>query len=406
MIRAPQLLSNVRVLSVEQYGAGPFGTQLLSGMGAEIIKIENATDGGDVGRAIGPHFGKDLPETTTSYFYQSLNLNKKSLTLDMGRPEGRALFAKLAADADAVVTNLRGDVAAKLGLSYADLQQANPKIVCAHLSGYGRTGARAKWPGYDYLMQAEAGYFSLTGEEESAPSRMGLSLVDYMAGAVLALGLTSGLLRARDTGIGMDVDLSLYDLAVYNLNYVAAWYLNTGKVTTRINRSAHPSLTPCQTYRTGDGWIYLMCNKEKFWPLLCELVGAPELGQDPRFATFKDRFRERPEITRLMDELLSKKTTGEWMEIFGGKIPASPILDVGQALENPFLAERGSIGEVETPAGGNLRFMASPILASGPDIAATEPKLAPVLGQDTDEILGRIGLSAEDIDRLRQEGII
>lgn len=406
MIRAPQLLSNVRVLAVEQYGAGPFGTQLLSGMGAEIIKIENATEGGDVGRSIGPHFASDLPETTKSYFYQSLNLNKKSVTLNMSRPEGRELFRKLAGKADAVVTNLRGDVAAKLGLSYSDLAEANPKIVCAHLSGYGRTGERAKWPGYDYLMQAEAGYFSLTGEEDGAPSRMGLSLVDYMAGAVLALGLTSGLLRARDTGIGMDVDLSLYDLAVYNLNYVAAWYLNTGKVTTRINRSAHPSLTPCQTYRTADGWIYLMCNKEKFWPLLCELIGASELGTDPRFATFKDRFRERPEITRLLDEHLSKKTTGEWMEIFGGKIPASPILDVGQALENPFLLERGGVGEIETPEGGSLRFMASPILAAGPDVTPTPATLAPVLGQNTDEILGSIGLCADDIARLRQEGII
>jgi crotonobetainyl-CoA:carnitine CoA-transferase CaiB-like acyl-CoA transferase len=229
-------LKGVRIIAVEQYGAGPFGTQHLADLGAEIIKIENPADGGDVGRAVGPHFFAP----GDSHFYEAFNRNKKSLTLDVKTAGGKAVLADLVKTADATFDNLRGDLPEKLGLTYARLAQHNPKIVCAHLSAYGRTGSRANWPGYDYLMQAEAGYLSLTGEPDGPPARFGLSIVDMMTGVTAATGLLAGIIEARATGRGRDIDVSLFDVALNNLNYVAAWYLNEGAVVGRAPRSAHP----------------------------------------------------------------------------------------------------------------------------------------------------------------------
>jgi crotonobetainyl-CoA:carnitine CoA-transferase CaiB-like acyl-CoA transferase len=256
-------LDSVRVLAVEQYGAGPFGTQFLADQGAEVIKIENPNDGGDFARDIGPYFF--TPED--SEFFHAYNRNKKSLTLDLSKPDGLAVFHDLVRTADAVASNMRGDVPDKLGLTYKALQEVNPKIVCAHLSAYGRTGPR-----FDYLMQAEAGYFSMTGEPGSPPARFGLSVVDQMTGLALAFAVLSGITGARTSGTGRDLDVSLFDVALANLAYTGIWYLNEGHIQERLDRSAHPSLTPCALYATADSWIFIMCNKEKFWPTLCDAL--------------------------------------------------------------------------------------------------------------------------------------
>ena len=232
-------------------------------------------------RAVGPYFFS--PDD--SLFFHSFNRNKKSLALDLGCDTGQAVFHDLVQTADAVASNLRGDVPEKLALTYEHLKHKNPQIVCAHLSAYGRTGPRATWPGFDYLMQAEAGYFSLTGEPDTPPARFGLSVVDLMTGLGLAYALLAALTSARATGEGRDIDVSLFDVALNNLGYLATWYLNKGVAQTRLPRSAHPSLTPCQLYRTQDGWIYIMCNKEKFWPILCEAIEKPEWIDDTRFPT-------------------------------------------------------------------------------------------------------------------------
>lgn len=397
------LLHGFRILAVEQYGAAPFGTQLLAALGAEIIKIEQAAQGGDVSRQVGPHFLAGLPDSAQSLFFQSLNQGKKSITLNLAHPEGRAVFRKLAATAHGVVDNLRGDVAGKLGLTYEDLKDVNPAVVCAHISAYGRTGERAAWPGYDYLMQAEAGYFSLTGEPDTAPSRMGLSLVDYMTGVMMSVGLLSGMLEATRSGKGCDVDTSLYDVALFNLNYVAAWYLNGAAETDRQPRSGHPSLTPCQLYRTGDGWIYLMCNKEKFWRNLCERIGRQEWIADARFVDFGARGRHREELTRLLDEALSAHTTAEWMRHFAGTVPAAPVWSVGQALDAPLAQADGRIRRVDLAGGGALRVLDSPLRTSRP-AAAVGP--APAMGADTRELLAGIGIGEEEQGRLRTLGVL
>ena len=391
-------LNGVRVLAVEQYGAGPFGTMFLADQGAEVIKIENPNDGGDMSRAVGPHFFAP----GDSEFFHSFNRNKKSLTLDLSRPEGKAVLHDLVRHADALASNLRGDVPAKLGLVYENLKAHNPRIVCAHLSAYGRTGPRADWPGFDYLMQAEAGYFSLTGEPDTPPTRFGLSIVDLMTGLGLAYALLAALTAARATGVGRDIDVSLFDMALHNTCYPATWYLNEGVVTGRLPRSAHPSLTPCQLYRTKDGWIYIMCNKEKFWPALCEKLGRPEWSNDARFRRFADRLREREALTGMLDGELGRRDTAEWLGIFAGAVPAAPINDLAQALENPFVTAHDRLQTLPHPERGSYRMVATPVRTG--DEAPARP--APALGEHTDELLRAIGYDAARIQQLRKSKII
>jgi len=394
MMKAEMPLAGMRVLAVEQYGAGPAGTLYLADMGAEVIKIENLKDGGDISRRMGPHYF--VPGD--SQFFQTFNRNKRSMALDLRLPESMAVFHDLVRTADGVIDNLRGDLPAKLGLTYEALSAFNPRIVCSHLSAYGRTGSRAAWPGYDYLMQAEAGHMSLTGDPEGTPQRYGLSVVDLMTGLAAAFALLAGISSARQTGRGRDLDTSLFDLALFNLNYPGTWYLNAGTVQSREKRSAHPSIVPSQLYRTQDGWIFVMCNKEKFWDLLAGALGHPEWASDPRYATFAARLERRDELTVMLDAVFSRDTTAAWLSKLTGTVPVAPVNDIAQALDNPFVAERGGIANYEYPDGRTARLVASPIRCSD---AEAPRRAAPSLGADTDELLAEMGYSAERIAELR-----
>jgi crotonobetainyl-CoA:carnitine CoA-transferase CaiB-like acyl-CoA transferase len=391
-------LAGVRVLAVEQYGAGPFGSTYLADLGAEVIKIENPAEGGDIGRHVGPYFNGP----GDSQFFQTFNRNKKSVVLNLKHPQGRQVFRDLARSADGVLDNLRGDKPAMLGLTYDALMDVNPKIVCAHLSAYGREGSRAAWPGYDYLMQAEAGHLSVTGEPDGPPARYGLSVVDLMTGLACAYGLVAGLLDARQTGVGRDVDVSLFDVALHNLSYLAAWYLNAGHVQGREPRSAHPSLTPSQLYRTGDGWLFVMCNKEKFWGVLAGELGHPEWATDPELATYKARLANRVRVTQLLDAALMQRTTAAWLEQLNGKVPVAPVNDIEQALRNPFVAEQQRVIEFAYTDGRSVRLVASPVRTGAPHPA----QAAPVLGEHTEALLAEIGYDAARVHALRKAGVL
>ena len=391
-------LEGVRVLAVEQYGAGPFGTMFLADQGAEVIKIENPADGGDMARGVGPHFFGP----GDSQFFHSFNRNKKSVTVDLGRDEGQAVLHDLVGTADALACNLRGDVPAKLELTFNHLKAHNPKIVCAHLTAYGRDGPRADWPGFDYIMQAEAGYFSVTGDPEGPPARFGLSVVDMMTGLAMAYALLAALTAARATGEGRDIDVSLFDVALHNTSYLATWYLNEGVNQSRLARSAHPSLTPCQLYPTADGWIYIMCNKEKFWPALCHALERPEWAEDARFQTFKERLQSRGLVTELLDTELGKRTTGDWLKIFAGVVPAAPVNDIADALDNPFVLKTGCLQTLDHPTHGPYRMVAPPVRTEEPAPA----RAAPALGADTEAVLTDLGYTVARIDALRKAGVI
>lgn len=389
-------LAGLRILAVEQYGAGPFGTMLLADMGAEVIKIEPPGEG-EMARAVGPHFLED----GSSQFFHSFNRNKRSLTLDLKAPEGREIFHRLAAGSDAVLNNLRGNQPAKLGLTYADLVPHNPRIVCAHLSAYGREGERAAWPGFDYLMQAEAGYLSVTGEPDGPPARFGLSVVDMMTGLMAAFGLACAVIGARASGKGTDVDTSLFDTALHNVGYLATWYLNSGHNQGREPMGAHPSLVPSQLYPTADGYIFIMCNKEVFWPVLADKLGHSEWGTDPRFARFKDRLENRDSLNALLEAEFARRTTGDWLAHLQGAVPCAPVLDIEGALENPLVKQSERIADYEGAA--PLRMLGSPLKLAG---EAMPCRAAPELGSDTDRILMDLGIDERTVSDLRKRGVV
>ncbi len=375
-------LHGLRILAVEQYGAGPYGSMHLADLGAEVVKIESPP-GGDVSRATGPYF---LGEGD-SLFFQTFNLNKRSLRLDLKAAEGREVFDRLVATSDAVLNNLRGDQPAKLGLDYAALGRLNPKIVCAHLSAYGRDNARAAWPGYDYLMQAEAGFMALTGEPDAPPARFGLSMVDFMTGTTMAMGLLAAVIGAMRTGKGRDVDVSLFDVALHQLSYPATWYLNQGHRTERLERSAHPSTVPCQVYRTADGWVMVMCMLEKFWQVFVEGIGSPAWAAEPRFSSFGERRKVREELTVLVDAVLGTQPTAYWVEKFAGRIPIAPVLDIAQALDNPYVREVDMLQQVEHPQGAQ-RLLRNPVKLDGQRLSG---RACPPLDADADALLRELG---------------
>src|SRR5919112_3702419 len=284
-------LTGLRIVAIEQFGAGPFGTLLLADLGAEVIKIEDPATGGDVGRTVPPG-----ALGGSSLYFEAFNRGKRSIALDLTNPAGREVFSRIVVTADAVYNNLRGDLPDRLGLTYAALGEINPAIVCVSLSGYGREGPRRAEPGYDALVQAEAGWASLTGEPSGPPARSGLPMADYAAGLVAACGLLAGIVDARRTGRGRDLDTSLFDTALAMLGYQATWWLSAEIETRRLPFSAHPSIVPFQFFATADGYIAVACAKEKFFQALSQAMEMPELVEDPSFGTLASRHQHRDDL--------------------------------------------------------------------------------------------------------------
>ena len=392
-------LAGIRVLTFEAFGAGPFGSMYLADLGAEVIKVENRAQGGDATRAMGPYF----LGPNDSHFFQTFNLNKKSVTIDLKTTEGREVFQKLAASSAAVMNNLRGDQPRKLGLDYATLGPVNPRIVCAHLSAYGRDNEREGWPGYDYLMQAEAGYLHLTGEPGSPPARMGLSIIDYMTGITTALALLASLIGVARTGKGHDIDVSLFDVALHQLSYPGTWYLNEGLRTERLPRSSHPSATPVQLFKTADGWIFIMCMLDKFWRALLAELGRLDLAEDPDFVSMEVRRVNRDRLTTILDAEFARATTAQWLERLRGQLPVAPVYDMAQALDNPYLTRIGMLQNTPHPHKPDLRTLANPIKLDGRRPTA---RTGSALGADTEAVLGELGYSGAAIARLRAHGVI
>ena len=391
-------LQGFRVISAEQYGAGPYGTMFLAQLGADVIKIE-PPKGGDTARHVGPHWLRD----GESLYFQSFNLNKRSLTLDLATEVGQEILHKLVAQSHVVANNLRGDVPAKVGLTYDALKITNPAIVCAHISAYGRDNARAKWPGYDYLMQAEAGFCALTGEPDGPPVRFGLSMVDFMTGTQMTIGLLAALLDAQRTGTGCDVDVDLLSAAVHQLSYPAMWYMNTGDVTPRAPRGAHPSATPSQMFRAADGWMFVMAQLPKFWTILIERIGHAALDEDPRFKTPADRLVNRIALSAALDAIFAERPMAYWQNLLEGHVPVAPVYELDQALDNPWLDTIGMRDSVSHPDMEEMQVLANPIRLDG---ARLPNKAGPLLGADSDDVLAEIGYDADSIAQLRQSGVI
>lgn len=393
-------LEDIRIVAVEQYGAGPFGSLHLADLGAEVIKIEDPRFGGDVGRYVPP-----FQEGEDSLFYETFNRNKKSVSLDISTSSGREVFEDLLKTADALYSNLRGDVPAKLRLRYDDLKHINPRLVCVSISGFGMTGPLADEPGYDYILQGLAGWMSLTGEPDGPPTKTGLSLVDYTGGLVGALALLAGVHAARRDGAGMDCDISLYDTAVSLLTYPATWHLNEGWTPSRTRRSAHPSLVPFQLFQgSDDEWFVVGCAKEKFYQRLTEVVERPDLASDPRFVDFAARSKNADELIAILDELFATRPAAEWIAALkAAGVPTGPVQDVAAAMEEPHTLARGLIVETDHHRFGNVKSLASPVRV-GPAENLTYRR-APTRNEHADDILGSLlGYDEGQIERLKKEG--
>lgn len=374
-------LADVRILAVEQYGAGPFGSLHLADLGADVIRVEHAEP--DVGRAVPPY-----TDGGDSLFFETFNRNKRSVVVDLASAAGQAVLHDLAARSDAVYCNLRGDVVAKLGLDYASLAAANPAIVCCSLSGYGTTGPRAADPGLDYMLQALCGWMSLTGDPDGPPTKSGLSLVDYSAGLVAACALLAGLHAARRDGVGLDCDTSLFDTAVAMLTYVGTWQLTRDYAAQRQPQSAHPTLMPFQAFPTADGWIVAGGSKEKFWQRLVRAVGRGDLADDPRYATFADRLAHREELVRQLNQAFSTTATAEWVVRLGeAGVPCAPVNTVAEALADPQCSARGNVISYDHPRFGQVRSLASPVRVGD---GAAPPRRAPRHGEHTREVLAQV----------------
>ena len=390
-------LAGIRVLTLENFGAGPFGSMYLADLGAEVIKIESPDQGGDATRGMGPFF----LGPHDSHFFQTFNLNKKSVALNLKRPDGHEAFLRLVRTADVVMNNLRGDQPGKLGLDYASLGAVNPRILCAHLSAYGRDNERRGWPGYDYLMQAEAGYLHLTGEPGTPPARMGLSIIDYMTGITTAVAVLAALVGVMKGGLGRDVDVSLFDVALHQLTYPGNWYLNEGHATERLPRSSHPSAVPVQLYRTRDGWIFVMCMTEKFWRALLGVLGREDLAADARYADAKSRRANRDALTVVLDAEFGREPTQHWLDRLQGLLPVAPVCDLPQALDNPFAKAIGMVRALPHPARADFRVLANPIRLDGERLPS---RRAPGLGEHTAQLLREAGLTPAEIDALLASG--
>lgn len=391
-------LSGIRVLDLSRVLAGPWCTQMLGDLGAEIIKIEQPGKGDDT-RSWGPPWHGDGDERLSAY-YLSANRNKKSVTIDISKPEGQALIRELAAKCDVLVENFKVGGLEKYGLDYLSLKALNPRLVYCSITGFGHSGPRAHQPGYDLMVQGMSGLMSVTGDPAGEPQKVGVALVDVMTGLHACIAVLAALNQRHETGRGQLIDMALLDVAVSTLANIGLNQRVTGEAPRRMG-NAHPSVVPYQVFETADGHMIVAVGNDSQFAHFTKALGLADLAKDPRFTTNSGRVENRDALIPQLAQAMRSKTTAQWAEMLEAvNVPAGPINDIGQALADPQAVARG----LATMA-GNRPAIASPLRLSDslPD-AGTEP---PLLGQNTDEVLGdMLGHDAASIADLKARGIL
>jgi crotonobetainyl-CoA:carnitine CoA-transferase CaiB-like acyl-CoA transferase len=392
-------LADLRVLSLEQFGAGPFATMQLADLGADVIKIEDPTVGGDVGRAVPPY-----QENGSSLFFESFNRNKRSIALDLRHEAGRAVFEDLAHESDAVFSNLRGDGPAKLGLRYDDLKHVNERIVCVSLSGFGTTGPRAAEGAYDATVQGLAGWMAVTGGPTEPPTKSGLSLVDFSAGYLATVAILGGVWQARRDGVGCDADLSLFETALGLLTYMATWSASRGWEPRRMQNSSHQTLVPFQGFEAADGWLVVACPKETLWRALCDVLEETALADDERFAGLAARDANRDVLLPRLEAAFARRPVAEWIKRLTARgVPCAPVNGVAEALADPQALAREAVVAYDHPVLGDVRTVATPLRFS---TSESPLERGPFLGEHTTAILADVcGYSEQQIEELARQGV-
>jgi len=394
-------LDGVTVVDASRVLAAPFCSMQLGDLGADVIKIERP-DTGDQTRGWHPPTYGDSEE---SAYYLSINRNKRSMTLDLSTERGREIFRELAREADVVVENFRVGKMDEWNIGYEALKRENPELVYAHLTGYGEWGPDADRPAYDIAMQAEGGMMSITGEEGGPPVRVGVAIADIGAGMYMTQAILAALLnRELGDGGGQKIDVSLYDGQVAWMTYMASYYFATGEPPGRMG-SKHPTIAPYQAFETADDYVVVAVSSENIWPRFCRAIDRPELIEDPRFETNTDRVSNRDELDALLNEEVRKYETDEIVErLEAHGVPASPVEDMADVFDDEQVHARNMLQEVEHPTIGRVKMPGSPMHFS--HTPATIRRHPPLLGEQTEEILGELGYSEGEIERLDEEEIV
>jgi crotonobetainyl-CoA:carnitine CoA-transferase CaiB-like acyl-CoA transferase len=397
------------VLDLSRVLAGPWATQLLADLGAEVVKVERPAAGDDT-RAWGPPFAAraDGGRGDAAYFLCT-NRNKRSIAVDMANAEGAALLRRMAAEADVVVENFKVGGLARYGLDYAALAAVNPRLVYCSITGFGQTGPAAGRAGYDYMIQAMGGLMSITGQPDGAPGaepmKVGVAVVDLFAGLYASNAILAALMHARATGEGQHLDIALFEVQAAMLANQAANYLATGVAPVRLG-NAHPNLAPYQVFRTADGAMVLAVGNDGQFRACCRTMGAHVLADDARFATNALRVEHRAGLVEAMAPFLALFPTAHWLRAFeAAGVPCGPINDIAQVFAEPQAKARGLIVEqARADLADPVRTVASPMRLSATPVRYDAP--APALGEHTDEVLAELGLSAEEIAGLRERGAL
>ncbi len=394
-ISASPALSRLRVLDLTRVRAGPTCCRVLADFGADVIKIE-APKGVDPNEGIsGPRDGYDMI---------NLHRNKRSLTLNLKTPAGRAVFMRLAKTADIVVENYRPDVKDRLGIGYEQLRAVNPQIILASISGFGQDGPYSTLAGYDQIAQGMGGLMSVTGLPGQGPVRAGAAVADISAGLYATIGILIALNERERSGVGQWVHTSLLQAQIAVLDFQAARYL-VDKVIPEQAGNDHPYSTPMGVFQTRDGYINLGVGGDGQWRNFCEVVGRPELSTDPRFATGAARFKNRPEVRTLIEPFFREQTSAYWLKALADAgVPAGPIHRINDVFDDPQVRHLKMAVPCTHPARGAVEIVAQPVVLSRTPAQIKEP--IPGMGEHTDEILTECGLSAAEIQDLRSGGVL
>ncbi|MFC7392776.1 CaiB/BaiF CoA transferase family protein [Scopulibacillus cellulosilyticus] len=391
-------LSGIRVVDLSRVLAGPYCTMILGDLGAEVIKIE-APGGNDDTRGWGPPYVKG-----ESAYYLCTNRNKKGLTLNLKSEKGKDILRRLIKGSDVLIHNFKTGTMEKWGLDYESLKSDHPELVYCHISGFGETGPLSKLAGYDFAIQAMSGFMSITGSEDSGPTKVGVAITDVLTGLYANIAVQSALLERAKSGLGQAIDISLYDAAISGLVNTASNYLVSGKIPKRLG-NYHPNITPYQTFKTKDGEMVVAVGNDRQFQLFADCINAPELKEDPRFIKNSDRMSYREELEALILEKLTQENTDKWIRLCREKgIPCAPIQEIDEVFQDPHVRAREMVIEMDHTNGEKISMVGSPLKMSRTKVSYELPP--PMVGEHTDEILKQLGITEEECEILKNQKII
>ena len=392
-------LDGIRVLDLTRVLAGPYCTMFLGDLGAAVVKVEQPGAGDDT-RGWGPPFAGG-----ESAYFLSVNRNKKSLTLDLKSPAGKDLLSRLAQKADVLIENFRPGTMERLGLGERDLRGANPRLIYASLSAFGADGPMSDWPGYDLIVQAWGGLMSITGMPDGEPTKVGVAIIDVVAGLMLGKAICAALYAREKLGVGQKLDTSLLEAQVACLVNAGSNYLIGGQLPRRYG-NAHPSIVPYQSFKTADGYLVIGVASETIWQRFCPAIGRADLADDPRFAKNAQRVENRGELLKMLAEILLSRDSQTWSKILQeAEVPCAPVQTIDQVFRDPQVIHRGMLAEVEHPSAGKIKMAGLPLKFSATPASLRLPP--PRLGEHTRNVLEDwLGMTDQEITALGEKGVV